>query len=232
MQKNTKFTTMANSSTKIITITNKKGGTGKTTSAMYIASVLRGFGVVVGIDLDPEASWYHLHKLEGKDVMGYDLYQGEIIERESDNENIESDYTARLIKKLQDLIDQVKKECKPNYIVMDTPPNSEAVSYASSMVADEVIVPLAPTVHDMDRFLTVSLTIAQVEQHRKKAISSVLLTKFKGNLNVSKEVIKFAEEYRLPLLETKIRDLVAYKENIVPAYLEEYEAVLHEIGVI
>lgn len=250
-----KVNSVDNRSTKIVSFVNKKGGTGKTVSCMHVAAVLADYGTVVGIDIDPEASWYYLWDREGgEQILGYEVILGGIIQSEGGgyqqliedvqrlerqgyepSEAIEmlkkKDYTQECIVSLKELIKDVKKEHKPNYIIIDTPANSEMASYAAAMVSDIVIIPQAPTAHDADRLANIGATILDVEKIRKKEISYILLTKCNERLNITKQILYEAQRDGFPILESKISNLVAYQE-IAPSYLEEYEEVLTEIGVI
>src|SRR5690606_31535350 len=133
----------------VIVLANMKGGTGKTTSAAYIAAVLFWHGrSVLGVDVDPEASWL---KMSRAGILPYDVVSGD---RDC-------------------LVDTV--DAAPDVVVIDTPPNDEVLIYLAGGLADAVIVPVAPTGLDVGRLLSTVATVAQLERMRGKALSSVLL---------------------------------------------------------
>ena len=184
---------------------NRKGGTGKTTSAAYIAQALSHINSVTGIDLDEDASWLKLQAMGG---LNYKVLRGDK--------------------------DELKQQVAglTGFVVIDTPPNDESIIYKVSAIANEVIVPLAPTILDLGRLKTTLATIADVEEMRKMPLTSVLLTKWKDNLLVSKETFQALEERKVPILDNRIRDLARYKRSKDLEYLDEYEAVLKELEVI
>lgn len=197
---------MDNNST-IIALVNRKGGTSKTTSAAYIAEVLKSAGKdVIGIDLDPDSSWL---KLKAAGGLKYNVLQG-------NKGNIK---------------EQVK-QLRVRYVVIDTPPNDGEIIYEVAAIADEVIAPLAPTVLDVGRLATTLKTVASVEEMRNKPLTSVLLVKWRSNYNITKEVEEALKEKNIPLLKSRIKDLVRYRQDDSPTYLEEYEAVLKELEII
>lgn len=190
----------------VIALVNRKGGTGKTTSAGYLAQIFHNYEGVTGIDLDPDQSWLKWHR---SGVLPYDVIAG-------DRDDLHG--------QISNLGDKV--------VVIDTPPNDEAVVFKVAGVADEVIIPLAPTTFDLGRLVTTMKTVADVERLRGRPLASILLTRWNPNLNVAQEVIALLEEREAPLLNSRIRQLTRYTEFTTPNYLSEYEAVLAELEVI
>ena len=191
---------------KVIALINRKGGTGKTTSAGYIAQIFHNLNGVIGLDLDPDQSWLKWHRAG---VLPYSVITGE----------------------RDDLHEQIEK-ISSEVVVIDTPPNDEAVIFKVASVANEVIIPLAPTTFDVGRIVTTMKTVADVERLRKLPLASVLLTRWQPSLKVAQEVVALLEEREAPLLDSRIRQLTRYTEFSEPVYLDEYEAVLSELGVL
>ena len=185
---------------------NRKGGVGKTTSAGYVSMCLHQAGhKVAGLDADPDQSWI---KWAHTGALPYPVIE---VDRQSISEQI----------KEQD-----------SYIVIDTPPNDPEIIYDVGEIADELIVPLAPTAFDINRLATTLKAVARVEKMRSKPLSSVLLVKWRENLNISQEVMQTLQGEEVPLLDNTIRDLTRYRSFDTPSYLEEYEAVLKELEVL
>ena len=190
----------------VIALINRKGGVGKTTSACYIAACLAAENKpVLGLDLDPEQSWLNWY---AQGVLPYEV-------KETTLAKLERDITAF-----------------DGYVVIDSPPNSRDAIEDIPMLADEVIVPLAPTVLDVNRLLGTVKAVAKAEKLRNKPLGSVLLVRYRQGLNLAKNVTDALEEQGFPLLENKIRQLTRYEEMSAPEYLEEYQAVLKEIEVL
>lgn len=191
---------------KIIVLANRKGGTGKTTSSAYLAAVIHERGhKVTGIDTDPDQSWL---KWARAGMLPYDVVAGD----------------------RDKLVEQV--ETMEGFVFIDTPPNDEAVIYRAGSIADEVIVPLAPTGLDVGRLGTTIRPIADLERMRGAPLASVLLTRWNSRLNLSRDVDELLGEKKMPLLDARIRQLTRYAEFARPTYLEEYEAVLKELEII
>lgn len=191
---------------KVIAFINRKGGVGKTTSAGYVSMCLHQAGCeVIGLDSDPDQSWI---KWAHTGVLPYSVME---VDRQSVNEQVKA---------------------LDSYVVIDTPPNDPEIIYDVGEVADELIVPLAPTAFDINRLATTLKAVARVEKMRSKPLSSVLLVKWRDNLNISQEVMQTLQSEEVPLLDNKIRDLTRYRSFDTPTYLEEYEAVLKELEVL
>lgn len=190
----------------VIALVNRKGGTGKTTSSVYIAAALHAHGrSVLGLDADPDASWL---KMATTGVLPYPVVAG-------DRERMAAQ------------VDEAK-----DVVVIDTPPNDEAVIYLAAGLADEVIIPLAPTGLDVGRLLTTVTTVANVERMRNQPLGSILVTRYRQRLLVAREILEELEQRGMPLLQSRIRQLTEYERFDTPTYLDEYEAVLRELEVL
>lgn len=191
---------------KLIGLVNRKGGVGKTTSAGYLAMALHTHGqIVTGVDTDGERGWLKWH---AACTLPYQVIS-------SDAETLREDV-----------------EALEGFVVIDTPPNNAEIIYKVAALADEIIVPLAPTGLDVNRLVSTLKLIAEVEQMRSKPLASVLLVRWHPNLLISRDMETQLQERNYPLLETKIRDLTRYEAFTIPSYLEEYERVLKELKVI
>lgn len=191
---------------KVFALVNRKGGTGKTTSAVYIAQLFHLDGGVTGIDLDPDQSWLKWYRSGN---LPYLVVPGS---RDDLHEQLEAIQTP--------------------YVVIDTPPNDEAIIFKAAGIADEVIIPLAATSLDVGRLLTTLKNVADVEKLRKQALASILLTRWQPNLKVAKETLTTIQERDLPLLDAKIGNRTRYTEFSEPHELDEYRRVLVELGAL
>lgn len=192
----------------IVTLVNRKGGTGKTTSCGYIAQVFHAAGhSVLGVDLDDERSWKKW------------------------SETGSLPYTVEAFDKRGDLRKRIEQH--KGIVVIDTPPNDEAVIYKVAMMSDEIIVPLSATAFDVNRLFSTMSTIEDVEEARNKPLASVFFTRWQGQHLLSKEINDaLAErERKVPLLDARVRLLTRYAGFGTPTYLDEYQAVLKEAGI-
>lgn len=113
---------------KIIALINQKGGVGKTTLALHLATALHhhGFNTVL-LDLDPQSSateWFDA--------------------REDELPPVRSIQPARLEKTIEQA-----REIDTDVIVLDTAPHTEATALAAARAADLVIVPCQPKIMDL-----------------------------------------------------------------------------------
>lgn len=190
----------------IVAIVGRKGGTGKTTTSAYLSAALHAAGRnVTGIDTDPDASWLKMHDA---DLLPYPVIRG-------DRDNLHSQ------------IEQIKGD-----VVLDTPPNDEAIVLLASAVADEVILPITLTGMDAARLMQTIASVAQVERMRNQPLASVLVTRFRPRLLVARELLAEFEERQVPILEAKIPLRTSYEAYGPPTQLDDYRAVLEELEVL
>ena len=191
---------------KVLSLVNRKGGVSKTTSSVYLAMCLHQRGKpVTGVDTDPERSWL---KWSSAGVIPYPVIA-------SDRDGLK-----RQVGQLS------------GFVVIDTPPNDGEVIYKTASISDEVIIPLAATALDVNRLASTLAVVADVEEMRGKPLASVLLTKWTTNFAISREVETALAEQKVPLLDARIRSLTRYQGFDTPSYLEEYDKVLDELGVV
>lgn len=191
---------------KTITLVNRKGGVGKTTSAAYIAMCFHEAGKpVTGLDLDPEASLIKWHQTGS---LPYPVVKGDLINLSSQIAELDS------------------------AVIIDTPPNDELVIRQTAEVADEVMIPLAPTAQDANRLAGTLSIVAEVEKERQQPLASVLVVRWIERRLLSQEFLEALEQEQVPLLDSKIRNLSSYQSFAMPTYLDEYQAVLKELELL
>lgn len=190
----------------VIVLANRKGGVGKTKSCVYLAEVLRQAGKpVTGIDMDPERGW---QKYARAGFLQYPVTEA----------------TAKTVKAaVQDLT---------GYVVIDTPPNDAESLMKACLLADEVFVPLAATGDDMSRLDSTLADIIEIEEARGTPLTTVFLTRFNGRKVISREALSTMVKRDIPVADQKIRQLTEYEMFGTPQYLDEYESLLKEVGVL
>jgi len=188
----------------ILSLVSKKGGVGKSTSALGLASAwAANKRDVCIIDYDSNAT---LYKLGQKLDLGLQVIQG-------DADNVRTQLLS---------LDH-------EYIVVDTPPQSNEIILRVSNVSDEVITPLSPSGFDLDQLKDTISIVEEVEQTRTKALLSILITKYRQNVKRSSAVPELLTTQELPVLKSKIRFLDRYTDYGRMTYLDEYTAVLQEM---
>lgn len=139
--------------TTTITVSNLKGGSGKTTSAAYLAHAAENAGLrVLAVDADPQASLLEWSRTAGwtLPVIGLAI--------------------ASLDRELMGI-------AGPGYdvIVIDTPPQGTGgIAQAAMRAADLIVLPVAPTTSEVSR---VKATYAAVQEAGALAPVHVLLNR-------------------------------------------------------
>lgn len=223
----------------VITLTNQKGGVGKTTTACALISGLTAKNKkVLGIDLDPQGNLGFSLGIEIEECSTiYDVFKNnlsitEAIQRTPYGEIIPSNIllsgaelefnrTGRefmlknLISKISHLYD---------YIVVDTPPALNILTVNAYVASNALIIPMVPEILSLLGVSQLKETIETVKKfyNHQLVVLGILLTRYNARLNLSKEVNEMAEtiasQFESSVLDTKIRSSVTVAE--APAYGE------------
>lgn len=221
---------------KIISVSNVKGGVGKTTTAAVLAAGLtaRGYRVLM-IDSDPQTnltmcfiqeppdgtpSLYYVYA-EGKTIdevkttikPNLDLVVGDFELCNADMQFLKTGRLKMLKKAFQDL--------KTTYdmVIVDTPPNLGILSLNAFLVSDYIVVPMAADSFSLKGVRLLKQTLDEVEEEVEKKISVVglLLTKYTDRTNVSKllekSVNSAAELLNTKVFNSRIRQATVLQES-------------------
>lgn len=190
----------------VISVINLKGGTGKTTSCIYIAAALfEGELPVTIIDADNEQSalnWAADGTLPFA-VIG-----------------IEKDQLRQQVKSLKS---------QGQIVLIDCGPNNRDILYTAALNADIIIVPVAPTGQDVNRLQATLTLLLDIEESRNADLTKILITRWDRRRVLAREFVDLFKDY--PVLKNKISDRVIYQKEfgITPTYLSEYREVAQEI---
>ena len=221
---------------KIISIANQKGGCGKTTTAINLASTL---GVnnqnTLLIDLDPQAhatlglnvndqnSLYNCiskltpHKLRNKDIIkavdkNFDIVPSNVLVGTLEQEL--ADEIGRELK-LVDIINEIKDSY--DYILIDCPPSLGFLTVNAIRASDEIIIPVETSRFSMqgvDHLMDIANLIRERLNHPVKA--KVLITMFDSRLRHSFTMLgKMKEKFSGMLFDTIVHTNVKLKEAAV-----------------
>ena len=201
---------------KIITICNQKGGVGKTTSTINLATYLALAGKkTLLIDLDPQAnatsgmglnkhniqkSTYHilLEELTIKDIMQTCSINNLFIAPSNlDLTGAEIELVGVLGRehRLKRALSQEKNNF--DFILIDSPPSLGLLTINALCAADSVLIPVQCEFYALEGLTQLNNTIKLVRENLNPnlAIEGVLLTMADFRTNLTKEVIQEARQY-------------------------------------
>jgi chromosome partitioning protein len=172
----------------IISFVNQKGGVGKTTTAINIASSLaRKNNRLVLIDADPQGSAYTWHGIEGNQAFEILHHSNEL--SQADIETMEVAY---------------------DYVIIDAPPAVDAKTEAVLSASHIVIMPVTPSSLDLWSCKdTLDMIGEQLEGQSNSKLRLLINRKIPGT-RVGREMRLALEEFNVPVLETELCQRVAY----------------------
>lgn len=205
--------------TRIVALSNQKGGVGKTTTTVNIASALARLGArVLVIDLDPQGNAStalgieHHAKIPGiYEVLTGAMTIASVLQQSPDNPNLTcvpatinlagaeielvpaSARETRLKRALEDYLASVEQ--KPHYIFIDCPPSLGLLTVNALTAATEVFVPIQAEYYALEGVTMLWDNISMVQKflNPRVSITGVLLTMYDHRTNLSREV---ADEVR------------------------------------
>ncbi len=194
---------------RIIAVTLRKGGSGKTTTSVNLAMALSLKGKkTLLVDLDPQANatisvgidpttlTKHINTLctarstQTEEVIIKTEFGLYILPAHPDLADTEAGMRATQIGLLKGLLEPL--EDKFDYIIIDTPPSESYLTVNALAVADEVLIPLQAHFLALRGLQDVLDEVDQVKQglNPKLKVAGILPTMVSNRTNVSKMIIE------------------------------------------
>ena len=202
--------------TKIIAITNQKGGVGKTTSAVNIAAFLALTETpTLLIDMDPQAnastgvgvtfdknnqSIYDLliNQIKiNKCIQKTDIQYLDIIPSSQKLAGAEIELVSKLTREsiLKEAIESVNGQYK--YIIIDSPPSLGLLTVNVFTASHSIIIPIQCEYYALEGLSQLLNTVRLIQNNLNPnlEIEGILITMYDSRLNLSNQVVSEVVEY-------------------------------------
>ena len=192
-------------------VVNLKGGTAKSTSAMFLAAALARRGRTLLVDTDPQGSaltWAEDAEADGGE-LGFNVVS----------------IPTRDVKKR---VDRLAVDYE--HLVLDTPPAELDIVRAALHASDVAVVAISPSDMDINRFRPTLELVAEVEAVAELDYR-VLLTMVRRISREGRDARAAMEELELPVMRTEIPFLGFYRSAFGETIEDssDYEKVVEEL---
>ncbi|TFD47771.1 ParA family protein [Cryobacterium frigoriphilum] len=208
-------------STRVLTISNQKGGVGKTTTAVNLAAALARQGAkVLVIDLDPQGNAstalgveHHAEISSVYDVIVGDVPLGEVVQRSPEfGELYCVPATIHLAGAEIELVSMVAREQRLrraldlhlrelddpyDYVFIDCPPSLGLLTINAFVAAREVLIPIQCEYYALEGLSQLLKNIKLIEKHLNPdlTVSTILLTMYDGRTNLANQVAQDVRDH-------------------------------------
>ena len=229
--------------TRVLTISNQKGGVGKTTTAVNLAAALARQGArVLVIDLDPQGNASTALGVEHRaetpsvyDVIINDMPMSEVVQKSPEfgalfcvpatihlaGAEIELVSLVAREQRLSRALDVYLAEmAEPyDYVFIDCPPSLGLLTINAFVAAREVLIPIQCEYYALEGLSQLLKNIALIEKHLNPdlVVSTILLTMYDSRTNLATQVAKeVRDHFPKEVLNTAIPRSVRVSE--APSY--------------
>ena len=198
--------------TRIITISNQKGGVGKTTTAVNLAAALARKGMrVLVIDLDPQGNAatalgvdHHNQVVGSYEVLVQGVPMVDAVKQSPEHQNLSClPATINLAGAEIEMVEIEKRELvlrkalqeylavvELDYVFIDSPPSLGLLTVNALSAATEVLVPIQCEYYALEGVTQLISNIERIKRglNPELVISSILLTMYDNRTNLSSDV--------------------------------------------
>ena len=202
---------------KTIAIANQKGGVGKTTTSINLASGLAYLNKrVLLVDFDPQGNTTQGvgHHINIDEPTVYDALMGDVSAKDCikslkrppldifpANINLAGAdlELAEIEEEREEMLKKTLAEVKDDYdyIIIDCPPSLGQLSINAFTASDSILIPVQSEYYAMEGLSQLLNTIRLVQKHFNKdlGVEGVLLTMLDARTNLGAEVVKEVQSY-------------------------------------
>lgn len=214
---------------KVISISNHKGGVGKTTSAINIGAGLNRLGKrVLLIDLDPQANLSQSLGLRDQESNIYGALRGlyspqpreiamglDVIPSTLDLSGAEVEMSGEAGREyiLRELIEPLRASY--DYILIDSPPSLGLLTINALTASDEVFIPLQAQYLALQGFTKLLEVIDKIKKRLNKGlrVGGVFITQYDSRKVLNRDVVATIEaHFKDEVFKTRVRDNIALAE--------------------
>ncbi len=223
---------------RIFTVSNQKGGVGKTTTAVNLASALADLGAkVLVIDLDPQGNastalgvTHSADTVSIYDVLINDVPFADIVQESPESPNLLcAPSTIHLAGAEIELVSQVAREFRlrralelylkdyaVDFVIIDCPPSLGLLTINAFTAASEVLIPIQCEYYALEGLSQLLGSIQMIQKHLNPELhlSTILLTMYDARTRLAQQV---ADEVRTHFPEQVL-------ESVIPRSVRVSEA--------
>ncbi|MBD3670470.1 MAG: ParA family protein [Gammaproteobacteria bacterium] len=207
--------------TRIFSIANQKGGSGKTTLTMNLAAGLNKRGRTLVIDADPQGS----------------------ASQWSGSADEQNPFPVSVISVSGNLTHEVNRFSNDyEYVVIDCPPTLETENTTKAMVAaDTILIPVLPSPVDLWASIRLANTIEQIKQIKPDLRAHLIVNQLEPRSALSRAMKDALEEFDIPALTTSLRRRAIYRNvaiegssvycagKVAQPAVDEIEQIIEEV---